>query len=64
MIYDVMRDKKVGIFKEYVYGQQYIPRDSFAIQIDNITTIISTIYATIVLLLLLIFYYTPDLILA
>ncbi|PQP79223.1 hypothetical protein C6B38_02035 [Spiroplasma sp. ChiS] len=63
-VVDVMRDKKVGIFKEYIYGQQYIFRDIFAIQIDNITTIISTICATIVLLLLLIFYYTSDLILA
>ncbi|WP_374696200.1 hypothetical protein [Spiroplasma endosymbiont of Polydrusus formosus] len=61
---DVMRNKKVGIFKKYIYGKQYLPQDNFAVQIDNITTIISTICATVVLVLLLIFYYTSDLILA
>lgn len=62
---DFVRDKQIGIFSNYVVpGQNYIPVDNFAGQIDNITTIIFTICASIVLIILLIFYYTSDLILA
>lgn len=38
---DFVRDKQIGIFSNYVVpGQNYIPVDNFAGQIDNITTII------------------------
>lgn len=59
-----VRSEKLGIFKDYIPGQNYIDSANFAGQIDNITTIIFTISASIVLIILLIFYYTSDFILA
>ncbi|AGM25919.1 hypothetical protein SSYRP_v1c03250 [Spiroplasma syrphidicola EA-1] len=61
---NIFKYKKVGIFADYVLGQNFIETPNFAVNIDNITTIIFTVAAMIILGILVGFYFTSDLILA